>query len=65
MDKIAQYRKLIVALVATLFSGLALFAGIGDGTTVFGLDVEKVSAGVITLLGAIGVWWAKNEPPSQ
>lgn len=63
MDVLAQYKKFIAALVTAIVVGLFAFVGIGDGETVFGVDIDKVAAFVATIIGAVFVRQVKNEPP--
>ena len=51
----AKYSKFIAAAVGVVIMGLSLFAGIGDGTEIFGLDGTKITAIIISILTAIGV----------
>lgn len=57
----ARYRKFFVALAGVIAMGLHQFAGVGDGSTLFGLPIDQLVDTGITIATALGVYQVPNE----
>ena len=57
----SNLRKFIAAAVGAILMGLSTFAGIGDGSTLFGVDANQIVSVVIALMTAAGVYAVPNE----
>ncbi len=57
----ANYRKLIAALVGALLIGLNAAFGIGDGTSIFGIEADQIVNTIVAVLTAVGVFAVPNE----
>ena len=60
----SSYRKLIAAVVGALLIGLNAVFGIGDGTSIFGIEADQIVSTIVGVLTAVGVFAVPNEPES-
>ncbi len=54
-------RKFIAAAVGAILLGLSTFLGIGDGTSLFGIEADALVNTIIAVLTAVGVYQLPNE----